>query len=101
MLVIIARKKALENIGIGEDSKNSRTNLIRVLCIQYSIIFWRKSVLLLFNSSNEIKAIYPTFTKKLRLPIRPTNIGILKINGIILNIYGIVVVVFLVINKVN
>ena len=58
-------------------------------------------MLILFDSSNKVNTIYPTFAQELGLFIRPTNVGAQKIDGIMLNTYKIVVVVFLVTNKVN
>lgn len=75
--------------------------LYKFLCIQYLITFWKKFVFALFNSDNKINTIQPVFAKKLGLFIRLTDVKVLKINGITLNIYKIVVVAFLVTNKAN
>ena len=56
---------------------------------------------MLFNSSSEINAIHLTFTQELELSIKPTDIGVQKIDDIMLNIYRMVVTVFLVIDKAN
>ena len=45
--------------------------------------------------------IHPTFVKELGLPIRPIDVGVQKIDGIILDTYGMVVAAFLVTDKVN
>lgn len=45
--------------------------------------------------------MHPVFAKKLDLFIRPTDIKVLKINDITLDIYKIVVLAFLVTNKAN
>ena len=55
----------------------------------------------LINSKNEINIIYPTFTKQLGLPIQPIDVRAQKVNGTILDIYGIVVATFSVVNKIN
>ena len=48
-----------------------------------------------------VNAIYLTFAKKLSLRIRSTDIGMQKIDGTMLDIYRMVVAVFLIINKAN
>ena len=45
--------------------------------------------------------IYPTFVKELGLPIKPTDVGTQKIDGITLDIFEMVVATFLVIDKAN
>ena len=55
----------------------------------------------LFDLNSEVNAIHPTFTRKLGLPIRPTNVGAQKIDNTMLNTYEIVVVAFLVMDKAN
>ena len=55
----------------------------------------------LFDSVNKVNAIYPTFAKELGFLIRHTNLRVQKIDGIMLDTYGIVVAAFLLINKVN
>ena len=91
--VIVAREK-----GIGE---NLGANLARVPCIRYLINFGKKSVLALLDSGSEVNAVYPTFAKKLGLPIRPTDVGVQKIDGTTLETYGMVVAVFSVEDKAN
>lgn len=51
------------------------SNLAQGPCIQYSIIFWKKSVLAFFYLVSKVNPIHPTFTKKLVLLIRPTDVG--------------------------
>ena len=58
-------------------------------------------VLAFFDSSSEINAIHLIFTQKLRLPIRPTDVGAKKIDGIMLDIFEMVVAAFLVTDKAN
>lgn len=58
-------------------------------------------VLALFGLGNKLIAIYLTFTLELRLPIRPTDIKAQKIDGNMLDIYRIIVTVFLVFKKAN
>ena len=89
----VAREEAVgENLG---------SNLLRVPCIYYPINVGEKSVLALFNSSNEINAIYPAFAKELGLSIRPTDVRAQKNDGTTLEIYGMVVAVFSMENKAN
>ena len=87
----------------GEKSKGEYSNLIRVPCIWYPITFRKKSesISALFNSNNEVNAIYPTLAWELELPIKPTDIGAQKIDSTMLDIYGMVVTAFSVTDKVN
>ena len=91
--VTIAREEEVgENLG---------ANLARVLCIRYAINFGKKSVLALFDSSSEVNAVYPAFTKELGLPIRLTDVKVQKFDGIMLKTYEMVVAAFLVEDKAN
>ena len=58
-------------------------------------------VQILIDSGSEVNAIYPTFAKQLGFTVSPTKTGVQKIDGIKLDIYGIVVVALLVVDKVN
>ena len=91
--ITIAKEEA-----VGE---NLRSNLAQVLYIHYPINSGKKSVLALLDSGSKVNAIYLAFTKELGLPIRPTNIEVQKIDGTILEIYGIVVAAFLIKDKAN
>ena len=101
--------EAAESVGIirvGKDNKESKgeyPNLAQVLCIQYPITFWKKSVFIsvLFDSGSEVNAIHPTLARKLGLPIKPTDVGAQKIDGTMLDTFGMVVSAFSVTNKAN
>ena len=56
---------------------------------------------MLFDSSSEVNTIHPIFAEELRLSIRPTDVKVQKIDGTMLNTFGIVVIAFLVIDKTN
>ena len=58
-------------------------------------------MLALFDSGSEVNAIHPTLTQKLRLPIRPTNVGEQKIDSTVLDIFEMLVIAFSVIDKAN
>ena len=58
-------------------------------------------VLTLLDSSSEVNAIHPTFTREIELPIKPTDVRAQKINGTTLDTYEMVVVAFSVKNKAN
>ena len=60
-----------------------------------------KSVLALFDSGSKVNTIHLIFTKELGLPIRLIDVETQKIANITLNIYKIVVAVFLVMHKIN
>ena len=87
----------------GDESKGECPNLARVLCIWYPITFRKKSVLVsvLFDSGSEVNAIHSTFARELGLPIRTTDIGAHKIDGTMLDTFGIVVAAFSVMDKAN
>ena len=59
------------------------------------------SVWALFDSISKVNAIHPTFTKELRLLIRPTDVEAQKIYGIMLDIYKMVIAGFLVTDRAN
>ena len=56
---------------------------------------------MLFDSKSEVNVIHPTFAKELGLSIRQANVRVQKINGIILDIYKMVIAVFLMSDKAN
>ena len=58
-------------------------------------------VSVLLDSGSEVNAIHPIFIRKLGLPIRTTDIGAQKIDGTMLDIFGMVVVAFSVTDKAN
>ena len=55
----------------------------------------------LFDLGSKVNTIYPTFTKELGIPIKPTHIRAQKIDGITLDTYEMVVTAFLMNNKAN
>ena len=87
----------------GKESKGEYPNLAQVLCIQYSITFQKKfvSVSVLFDSGSEINVIYPIFAWELRLPIKLMDVRVQKIDSIMLDIFGIVIIAFSVTDKAN
>ena len=98
--------ETVETAKVGKDDEESEgkyPNLARVPCIWYPITFQKNSmsVLAFFNSGSEVNTIYPTLALELGLLIRPTDIGAQKINGIMLDIYEMVVTVFSVMDKTN
>lgn len=76
-------------------------DLIQVPYIQYLFTFWEKFVLTLHNLKSEINTIHLIFAQKLGPRIKPINIRTQKIDGIILDIYKMIVVTFLIINQAN
>ena len=58
-------------------------------------------MLALLESGSKVNAVYPAFAKELGLPIRRTDVRAQKIDGTILDTYGMVVVAFLVKDKAN
>lgn len=105
-VIVISRKmfESTETAKVSKDDKDSEypgTNLIRVSYIQYPITFWKKSVSVLFNFGSKVNIIHPTFAKEPRFPIRPTDVGVQKIDSTMLDTYKIVVLAVLMTNKVN
>ena len=54
-----------------------------------------------FNLDSKVNAVHPVFVKELGLPIRPTDIEVQKIDGIMLDIHKMVVTAFSVKDKAN
>ena len=103
---MVETDEAIEIAKIDKDGKKSESeylNLLWVLYIRYSIIFRKRfvSVSALFDSGNEFNVIYSTLAKELGLPIKPTDIGAQKIDGTMLNTFGMIVTAFLMTNKAN
>ena len=91
--------EAIETTEVGKDGKESKgeyPNLARVPCIRYSITYRKKfvTVSVLLDSGSEVNAIHPTFARELELPIRLTDVGVQKINGTMLDTFGMVVTAF-------
>ena len=98
--------KAIETTKVGKDGKKSKSeylNLAQVPYIRYPITFQKKSVsmLTLLDSDSEVNAIHPTLARKLKLPIRPIDVGAQKIDGTMLDTFEMVVIAFLVMDKAN
>lgn len=77
ILVIVARK------NVVEDGENPWSNLAQVLYIRYPVTIGNKSVPMsvLFHLGSKVNAIYTTFAKELGVSIRPTDVGVQKIDG--------------------
>ena len=106
MPVTETREEAVETAEVGKDGKESKgeyRNLTRVPCIRYPVTFRKKSVSMsaLFDSGSKVNAIYPTLARELGLPIRPTDVGAQKIDGTLLDTFGMVVAAFSVEDKAN
>ena len=87
----------------GEESEGEYPNLAQVLYIRYFITFRKKSmlVLALLDSGNKVNTIYSIFARELRLSIRTTDVGVQKIDGTMLDTFGMVVAAFSVMDKAN
>ena len=100
------REEAVEAAEVGKDSEKSEgkyPNLAQVPYIRYPITFQKKSVSVsaLFNSGSKVNAIHPTLARELELPIRPTDVRVQKIDGTMLDTFGMVVTAFSVTEKAN
>ena len=110
--VIETREETVETVGavetaeVGKDDKKSKgkyPNLAQVPCIRYPMTFQKKfvSVSALLDSGREVNAIHPTLVRELGLFIRPTDVRAQKIDGTMLDTFGIVVTAFSVTDKAN
>ena len=101
--------EAAESVGTVEVSKDDKKskgeypNLARVPCVRYPITFQKKSVSMsvLFDSGSEVNVIQPTLARNLGLSIRPTDVVAQKIDGTMLDTFGMVVSAFSVTDKAN
>ena len=95
--------KSAEVSKDGAESKSEYPNLARVPCIGYSITFRKKSVSMstLFDLGSKVNTIHPTPAWKLGLSVRPTDIRAQKINGTMLDTFGMVVTASSVTDKAN
>ena len=91
--------------SVIETSKKNDMVLKSVFYIYYLVQFKKDvnetQVQALINSKSEVNVNHPTLVKELGLSIRSTDIGVQKINGTMLDTYGIVVAAFSVTNKAN
>lgn len=55
----------------------------------------------LINFDTELNTMIPTYAKELDLPIRQINVEVQKIDGLSLEIFGIVIADFQVVNKLG
>ena len=67
-----------------------------VPCIHYSIWFKKSEVQVqvLIDSGSEVNTMTPGYILKLGLKVRPTNVGVQKIDGSILETFGMVLASF-------
>ena len=99
--------KAIGTTKISKDGKENKCeylkNLAQIPYIQYLITFRKKFVpmLALFDLNSKVNAIHLTFARELGLLIRPTDIGVQKIDDTTLDNFEIVVAAFSVTNKAN
>ena len=98
--------KAIESTKVGKngaESEGEYPNLAQVLCIRYLITFWKKSLSMsaLFDPGSEVNTIHPTLAWKLGLFVRPTDVEAQKIDGTMLDTFGMVVTAFSVTDKAN
>ena len=98
--------EAIKTAEVGKDgneSKGEYLNLTWVPCIWYPITFRKKSTPMsaCLDSGSEVNTIHLTFDQELGLPIKTTDIGAQKIDGTILDTFGMVVVAFSVTDKAN
>ena len=78
--------------------------LDRVSCICYPVQFHKdkdKDVLALLDSGSEVNAMTLVHAAYLRLKVRVTDVGALKIDGFSLANYGMVIAAFQVVDKLG
>ena len=86
---------------VTETSKEDEVALERVPYVHYPLRFWKDTadVKTLIDSSSEINAMTPAYASKLGLQARHTDVGAQKIDGSILQTFGIVLASFQVEDK--
>ncbi len=84
--------------SIPMTNKKTEEKLERVPCIWYLVTFKDQTEVLL-DSGSKVNAMSQVFAQQLGLKIRKTNIGAQKIDGTILETYGMVVSIFSVLDK--
>ena len=97
-------KKIVSILVISMSVTDAREEALkRVPYIHYLVQFKKDKtqVQALVNSRSEVNAMYPSFAKQLGLPIQPTDVEAQKIEGTTLDIHGIVVAAFSVVDKAN
>ena len=105
-LVTETREEVVETAEVGKGGKEGKgeyRNLTRVPCIRYLVTFRKKSMSMsaLFDSGSKVNAIHPTLARELGLPIRPIDVGTQKIDGTLLDTFGMVVAAFSMEDKGN
>lgn len=73
---------------------NSSKKIVKMLCTYYLVQFEKKQRKTLFNSRNKVNAMSPDIVEKLGPQVWKTNIGVQKIDGSMLEIFGIVIANF-------
>ena len=80
------------------DKKTEEEALERIPYIRYLVTFKDQTEAIL-DSGSEVNAINPAFASQLGLKIWKTNVGVQKIDGTILETYGMVIFTFFVSDK--
>ena len=99
-------KKLVLILATSTSLTGTREEALTHISYIYYLVQFKKNInqtqiQVLINSESEVNTIHLTFVKKLDFSIRPIEVGAQKIDGTTLNIYGIIVAAFLVIDKAN
>ena len=78
------------SVSVTDGSKE----VIRVPCINYPVQFQEEQVRALLNSGSEINAINPAYAERLNLKTWKINVGVQKIDGSALEMFGMVITDF-------
>ncbi len=89
---------AVSATSTSTTNKNTEEKLEQVSCIRYPVTFKDQTQALL-DSGSKVNIMSQAFEQQLGLKIRKTNVGAQKINGTILETYGMVVSTFSVSDK--
>ena len=89
--------------SVTEASKEEHMTLGRVLCVHYPLRFWKDTadVRALIDSGSEVNAMTPAYASKLGLRVRHTDVEAQKIDGSILQTFGMVLANFQVKDKLR
>lgn len=82
-------------------SQEAISELQLVPFIYYPVLFKEEWIIVLIKLGSDVNAMNPTFTKKLDLWVQQIKISTQKINGSILEIFGMVIASFLIDYKVK
>ena len=89
--------------GVSREAPKVRV-LDKIPCIYYPVQFRKdksKNVLALLDSGSDVNAMTSAYAAYLGLKVRVINVGVQKMDGSLLAIYGMVIAAFQVVDKLG